>query len=128
MCVDPLCNCRFTAYPQIERISQLEAQRSVLLGQLPAELQQKVLKRQKDAATDEGMHLDAALLPFLVSDGSVVPAVTVQLTCTWLLPATGQVNCVGGCMLVRLQLHHCLRSTHRMRFYNEEESVSVSRV
>lgn len=39
---------------QIERISQLEAQRETLLAQLPADLQLKVIRRQKEAATEEG--------------------------------------------------------------------------
>ncbi|KAF6258243.1 hypothetical protein COO60DRAFT_1138059 [Scenedesmus sp. NREL 46B-D3] len=36
------------------RISHLEARRALLLGQLPVDLQHKVLKRQKEAASEEG--------------------------------------------------------------------------
>lgn len=39
---------------QTERISELEAQRSRLLAQLPPELQAHVLQRQKDAVEEEG--------------------------------------------------------------------------
>jgi hypothetical protein len=39
---------------QAARISHLETRRALLLAQLPPEMQQKVLKRQKEAATEEG--------------------------------------------------------------------------
>lgn len=45
---------------QIERISHLEAERDRLLAQLPADVQEKVITRQKEAATEEGrIHLKA---------------------------------------------------------------------
>lgn len=39
---------------QAERISQLEAQRSQLLAQLPEDVQSHVLRRQQDAVEEEG--------------------------------------------------------------------------
>ena len=39
---------------QVDRICQLEAQREKLLAQLSSDLQQKVIRRQKEAATEEG--------------------------------------------------------------------------
>jgi hypothetical protein len=49
--------CLTLLHVQAERISQLEAQRSQLLVQLPVDVQTHVLKRQQDAVEEEGVRV-----------------------------------------------------------------------
>jgi hypothetical protein len=77
---DAACCCHL----QAARISHLEARRALLLATLPPELQQKVLKRQQEAATEEG----ELLLPAELVNGHSGRDLALCMR----LPAAGQVT------------------------------------